>query len=117
MYAGAQLLGDRSLLDVERDFLESCRDKAQESFEQLRSCLANASPEYTAQVLNFATELNEACRAKQEPAAEQKPAVEIAKQLSPTFTARETSPILLKVIAIRLFLIQHDTDELDRKAA
>src|SRR5262249_12401123 len=80
VYAAAQLLGERSLLPVENDFLTAQRDKAEAAFKRLQELLNAVPPDVAVEVLAFLPAFNATCLGDQDKATQEKAAVQIARQ-------------------------------------
>jgi hypothetical protein len=114
--AAQELLQGRPLLDVERRFLDECREKAEKATDGLSIATTAMPTSFMANVLTFVRGLDETFTNTRLDTPGARPAVETACEVAPSFDglASETK---LAVLQIRLALIQLDFDRLLPRAA
>lgn len=117
VYAAGELLQGKTLLEAERIFLESCRDKSQTAMDELKRAFAETPTPLLAEATHFLITLNEKFRAAQDSATGEKPAVQFAREVMPIFSANYSPDTTLTVLGIRLGLIQRDIDRMNSRAA
>ena len=112
-----ELLDGRALLDVERSFIDECRAKADAALAEMSAAVDATPTTFMVEVLKFLRGLDNTFSAAHDRQMGEKPAVEIAREVVPTFEGREPSEIMLAVLGTRMALIRRDVDQLPREAA
>jgi hypothetical protein len=113
-YAALELLQDKKLLNVERDFVEACREKLRTAMRSLDAACEKTPTPMMTEVTQFLVKLQELLKSG---GKDEKPAVQVARQLLPMSTSDRPSELMGTVLGIRVLLIQHDLDRLTEPSA